>query len=588
MFRRPLPFLLCALACVVAACGGGGKGGAPILPSTPSSGSPSGSNAKHGTVSFVIAVPKVTPTPMGAQRPAYVSPATQSMKIAITQGSTSVLSQTVGLTANSTGCTSTLADLTCTLTLNVNAGSYTASITTYDGANGTGNALSTAQDVAFTTTANQTTTVPLTLNAIPADIIALAGKTSTSVDVLAQDADGNFIVGPGAPSFTAAKASGSTIASITQPTASAPNTIAFAVASPEAYGTETISVTASYPSGQTNGCVSESACTLATPITVSNNEYAVIDNYDEDTVLGYALPLTGSSQTPAFTYTVGGYSYGGIGVNPANGDVFVMGYESPYDFAYIAPPYTSATINGQSGFDYVYGSLGVAPNGDVFAANYSDDEIGIFTPPYTGPATQISNAAISDPYATAADSNNVVYFGNDGTDTVAALASPYTGTAVTATTSSAPYSLTVSGSTLVVGGATTVDVFSLPLTQGEAPTATFTGMSDVYATAFDAGGNIWVACYSCASDGEVFEYKKPFSNGESPSVTLTMPSDVYYPVGIGFDTSGNLYVEAYEDGNLLEYTGTITSSSTPSVNLSSPIYYPMGMVMTPPVLTVTP
>lgn len=603
MRLRPGVFLLCVFGAALAGCGGGGgaaKGGTSLLP--PAAGGGGQQTAKnHAT--FVVSVPRSTSAQSGTSRPAYVSPATQSMTIAVFKGTTSVISETVGLTASSSGCTSSLANITCTLTLNLNAGSYTASITTYDGTNGTGNQLSTAQNIAFTVAANQNNLVPLSLSGIPTNIIAMAGKTANSVYVIAEDADGNFIVGSGAPTFTASKASGSAVAAITQPTSTAPNTISFSQASPAVYGNETIAVTASYPSGQTNACSEAGAvCTLATPISVSYGNIAFVANYDDSNLLGFTLPLSGSSQSPAYTITVGSYPYGLVGVNPTNGDVFSAGYESPYDFVSIAPPYTSPVTNSLTGndFDYPEGSIAAAPNGDVFVANYDNDSVAMFTAPYTSAATQITSG-VYYPLAAAADANNNVYIANDeSTGGITAFASPYSSPFATVNTTSIPYSLAISGSTLVVGEANSIDVFSLPLSNGATPIATFTN-DDVYGVAFDPSGNIWAACeYSCPggySDGAVYEYPKSFSNGESPSVSLQMPTggsySSYYPNALGFDASGNLYVLNEEggsyDGGLLEYSGTITSSSTPAAGTETSAFYePWGMAIAPPQLVVTP
>ena len=600
MLKRSAAFLMLAALTAVAGCGGG-KGSAPILPTAPApTGSPG--DAAKSKATFSIVIPKAVTTTLGAKRPAYVSPATQSMTLSILQGSTTVLSQTVGLTASSSGCSSSLAGVTCNVNLNLNAGTYTASISTFDGANGTGNALSTAQNLSFTVVANKSNIVPLSLSGIPAKIVALAAPNN-AVYVVAQDADGNLIVGAGAPTFTAAKASGSAVAAITQPTSSAPNTVAFAEVSPAVYGTETIGVTASYPAGQTNACTESGAvCTLATPITVTYAETAFISNYDASTLIGFTLPLSSSSQQPAYSFNVGSNPYGAPGVNPANGDVFAQGYESPYTFVSVAPPYTTAVTNTQAGndFDYPEGAIAAAPNGDVFVPNYDNTSVAMFTPPYTGAATQITSG-VYYPAGTAVDTNNILYVANDQTTGgITAYASPYTGTPISVNTSSTPYSVTVSGSTLIVGESGDVDVYSLPLSNGASPVATFTN-SSVYAEAVDSSGNIWVACFENCADaryGEIFEYKKPFSTGESPSVSLQLPAGStytsYYPAGIGFDASGNLYVQNYEGGSagyggLIEFSGSITSSSTPAVGVESSVFdYPWGMAIAPAQFTVTP
>ncbi|HTZ55793.1 MAG TPA: hypothetical protein VMB20_12085 [Candidatus Acidoferrum sp.] len=557
----------------------------------------------------MITIPKPTPTPLGAKRPAYVSPATQSMTVSVMQGSTSVINDTVGLTATSTGCTSSLANVTCTLTLDLNAGTYTASITTYDGTNGTGNQLSTAQDVSFTVVANKDNIVPLSLSGIPMNVIAMAGNTANSVYVVAEDADGNFIVGSGAPTFTATKASGSAVASITQPTSTAPNTILFSAASPTVYGTETVGVTASYPTGQTNGCASSGAvCTLATPISVTNSDgTAFIAGYETNSTTGFSLPLTSNTQGPSVTFGALGYPYGGVTVNSA-GTLFTWGYDSG-SFLVSSPPYTSSSTNPSStnGLVESYYQGAVAPNGDVFIPEFptSSGALAVMAPPYTGAATTITTG-ISGIYGVAADSNNNAYVANATSANVTVYASPYTSVAATLTVTSAPYGIYVSGSKLYVLEDGYVDVFNLPVTSSSTPAATLVMPGYSYsAAAVDSKGNLWVGCYAeCGTTssstpgyyGAVYEYHAPFLIGETPSVGLTMPApgfSSYNITGIGFDASGNLYVEntygGAVDGGLLEYSPPITPSSTPVYGVeTSSFYEPFGMAIGSGAFSVTP
>lgn len=604
MIRYSARFALLALTFVLAACGGGGKGAGSALPSTASPAStPAASSASRA--SFVITIPNPSANTTSTKRPAYVSPATQSMTIAVLSGTTTVISQTVGLTTTSTGCTSSLANITCTLTLNLNPGSYTASITTYDGTNGSGNALSTAQALSFTVTAGQNNIVPLGLSGIPTSILAFAGTATNSVYVVAQDADGNFIVGPGAPTFTAT-GSGATVATITQPTATAPNTIAFAVASPApAPGTETVNVTASYPSGETSACSQAGAvCTLATPITVTyTGGTAFLANYENDNVIGFALPPTSNTQAASVTIPgVNDEPYWGIAVNSSTGEVFSWGYSSPYTLVASSPPYTSSVSNTSTGLvePYGYSIASVAPNGDLFIPEYptTNGAVGVLAPPYTGAVTAITNG-IDDPYGVATDSSNNLYVANGGASTVTVYAPPYTGTPTTVATSAAPYGIYISGSNLFVGEHGKIDVFALPVNGSSTPSATFTFAGYFYTLATDPSGNLWAGCYeTCAgsTEGEVNKFNKPFTTGESPSVSLTMPASgftSYYVTGIAFDASGNLYVEngygGSEEGGLLEYSGTITSSSTPAHGIeTSNLYYPYGLVIAPPSFTVTP
>ena len=115
-------------------------------------------------------------------------------------------------------------------------------------------------------TSNQSTLGPLTLSGLPTAIQVLNAGTN-AVDVLAQDADGNFIVGAGAPTFTASASSGPAVATIVQPTASNPNRVSFVQASHSVPGRENFSITASYPAGESNACTQTGAvCTLPSAI----------------------------------------------------------------------------------------------------------------------------------------------------------------------------------------------------------------------------------------------------------------------------------------------------------------------------------
>lgn len=584
----------------------------PAAP-TPTSSASGSQGATKSHASFVITIPKTAATPAAGVRPAYVSAATQSITVAVSQSTSSglntVLNETVNLTPSSSGCSSSLAGTTCTLTMNLNPGTYSASITTYDGTNGSGNALSTGQGISFTVVANENNVVPLGLSGIPTSIIAMAGSTSNSVYVLAKDADGNYIVGAGAPTIVVAPspASQTAVATVTGPTSSTPNTVSFAAGSN--YGTETFSVTATYPSGQTNACAEAGAvCSLATPITVSNGAGTLFtDNYEDNNLLGYTVPFSSNTQSPSINLgNVNYYPYWGIAIN-SKGTVFTWGYDTTENLVITNPPYTSETVDSNTGIEYGYYFGAADSNGDVFIPNFpsgsATGQIGIIKSPYTSVATELTNG-VDEPYGAAIDSSNNLYVANEGNDTVTVYASPYTSPFATVATTTTPYGVVVSGSKMYVTETGKIDVFTLPVTSSSTPAATLTMTGYSYgAAAVDPKGNLWVGCFgqsdTCAgsSDGAVYEFTTPFSNGETPAVTLTYPagsgSTSYETTGIGFDSLGNLYVDngygGSEEGGLLEYSGTITSSSKPTYAIeTSTLYYPWGIVMAPGGLTVTP
>ncbi len=582
---------LTALALLAGCAGGAGSGS---LGST----IPKQTNGATGSVRFSVVVPQKTAT--SGRSPAYVSPATQSMTVTVYQGANNLGTATVGLTASSTGCTSSLASTTCTLTISsLNAGSYTGSITTYDGANGTGNALSTEQNVAFTVTSNQSTLVPLTLSGIPTAIKVLNAGTN-AVDVLAQDADGNFIIGAGAPTFTASASSGPAVVTVVQPTASHPNLISFVQASPVVYGTESLSISASYPVGQSNTCgMSGAVCSLSSAITATAlPPMAMAASYTNGFVFGYSLPLSSPTQAPTIALSLGADDF--LLAEDNNGNVFSAAYASPATVWKIPPPYSTATVANTLGGDDPY-QMAVGPNGDLALANDGGGTGGsLYSPPYSGAPTALTSGVTTPTYGVAFDASSNLYFGNEGASTLTMLAPPYTGTPVTVSTTSVPYGLTISGNTLFVGESSAVDVFSLPLTSTSVPIATLSsGVKAAYRMALDGSGNLWVSndTGGSISKGTIEEFTKPFSTGEAPAVTINLPvgtSTSITPWGIAFDSSGNLYVAnsaggTANGGGLLEFTPPITSASTPEVAIETANFNDLyDLVITPSAFSVTP
>jgi streptogramin lyase len=244
---------------------------------------PSG-NARHragrGHITFRIRVPRKQHGHRGAR---YISVDTQAMSIAISGPSNETV--TLGLTALASDCTTSLAEIVCTASLGlapcVPAGNcYTAEISTYDEYDAANNSipagakmLSTAQNVGFTIATGQSNALSFTLSGVPSQIdivpatmtsveshsaVTLEGPGSHLFYAQAIDADGNIITGFGAPSFSVA-ASGPLAVTLTQPSNGSRR---FTVAPPSSYDfvdVTTLTVTASYPSGLTDGCAQSGA-----------------------------------------------------------------------------------------------------------------------------------------------------------------------------------------------------------------------------------------------------------------------------------------------------------------------------------------
>jgi streptogramin lyase len=166
--------------------------------------------------------------------------------------------ETVGLIAGANGCASSLAGTFCTLTVPglsacpTTGNCYTATIATYDGIAGcpsacaipgTAHELSGNQNVPFTIATAQANQLNLTLDGVPASVAlvsfdpALGGSGSAGltlskcfastvkVEAVAADADGNIILGPGAP-VPSLSSNDTAHLSVAPPSVSAPNTFA--------------------------------------------------------------------------------------------------------------------------------------------------------------------------------------------------------------------------------------------------------------------------------------------------------------------------------------------------------------------------
>ena len=195
-------------------------------------------NAMHGPSPLVpdIAAPAATDTGALTIRvrvplhPDVVSPSTKGMTVKIV-GPTK-FHKTVGLVLNAKGCKSSLMTLECTLQIPnlkncpTKKHCYTASVATYDAFDAVhkkippgAHLLSQEQGLTFTIR-SATTLIPLVLQGLPATIAFIpaantlltgsqdhgyvepkCSASSQTITALGVDADGNYILGPGAPAI---------------------------------------------------------------------------------------------------------------------------------------------------------------------------------------------------------------------------------------------------------------------------------------------------------------------------------------------------------------------------------------------------
>jgi streptogramin lyase len=291
--------LLCAVACVTACTS---RIEQP-LPSFSSSAVPSGAG-DTAALTMRVKVPL---------HPHFVSPATRGMTVAIA-GPTK-LKKTVGLVLTARGCRSKLTDLACSLVLRglkvcpSKKPCYTATIATYDAfSSATGKIPPGAHELSADRLAfrivSGTNVIPIALQGIPASVAFLPGAGSTltgsqssgfiepkcsastqSASVLGVDADGNYILGAGAPVASLVSDDPAQLA-VTNPTAYAPNAFDLVPPSSPAYafGNFTIHLTATVTPTKKSG-----AAAISTTVNVS---------YSGDicgTITEFTIPTAGSS-----------------------------------------------------------------------------------------------------------------------------------------------------------------------------------------------------------------------------------------------------------------------------------------------------
>jgi virginiamycin B lyase len=226
--RSTAAFLLIG---ALGACSGAGS---PSLPNSPAASSMApGHGSKHKVKAKIrITIPKRKHHRRAKVHGHYVSAATQSIAIAITPSSGPVTNANADLTpdTNPNCVLGAGGALMCSISLTLDPGSYTASFTTYDGllqnpgdpdSFPTGNPLSANQNVPLNIVAGQANLVGVALDGVPTGVAFVPAANSTlngdagsgftaakcgpvngdaeKVGVYGVDADGNYILGPGAP-----------------------------------------------------------------------------------------------------------------------------------------------------------------------------------------------------------------------------------------------------------------------------------------------------------------------------------------------------------------------------------------------------
>ena len=286
----------------LAGCGGGGNVTTPTALQTASSsgavsaGSPT---SGAGTLTLSFKVPAST-TALAARKAQFVSPATQSVTVGV-DGATPATA-----TAN---CVSG----TCTVSLNVAAGSHTLAVRLWDAANGGGNEVASNTATSCQVLPATANTCNAVLYGYPASIsltstssnvagsqangFTFGNGASTPFTVLVLDADGNAITGSGG--ITPSASSGTSFALATPAPGASPG--AYAITDTDS-SAQTIAFSAT-PAPNADGS------TITAPVTFTGaSQFAASLYYVNGSNL-YVVSGTTGVQTGAFPTTVSGSPY---------------------------------------------------------------------------------------------------------------------------------------------------------------------------------------------------------------------------------------------------------------------------------------
>lgn len=575
IFRHSTLPLFVGAVMVLAACSGDTRNTATPPLSNPAS-----------EVTIHVTIPKVTSaTARGAR---YVSPATTQMTIDIEQSGVPVSGypQTIGLTPTSTGCTSTLADTLCQLSLPLAPGAYTATIGLLDTS---GNALSTAQSVPFTVVAGSNNSIPIVLGGIPHAIlvstenpttsqvqsgseVAFLGTSSLTLSVVATDADGNLILGPGAPTISAsvsAVSSGSGI-NVSTPSSSASNTI---VLSATGFGSAALSLVATPSSGS---ALDEQISLLAT---------ALVKTLAGSTTSGFA---DGTGSAASFNIP------SGISYNASNGDLYVADSSNcAIRQVTTAGVITTIAGAGPSGCGFANGTGNLATFHSPNAVTYDSGNGNLYVDDSSNCAIrQVTTAGV---VTTIAGANPASCGFSDGTGSAAKFNAPEGITYdpgdgdlyVADTYNCAIRQVTTAGVVTTIAGANPA---SCGLADGTGSAAKFNVPTDIV---YDPGnGDLYVADYSNCAIRQVTTVgvvttiagANPascgFADGTGSAAKFNGPDGLAYDLG-----NGDIYVTDYSNCAIrqLTTTGVVTtvagspSGCTFATGLDSSIDHPVGI-----------
>jgi hypothetical protein len=528
------------------ACAGGTSTSTPPLANAPAS-------AHKVKATIRITIPK-----HGRRRVLirghYISPATQSITIAVTPVSGPVVNYNADLTpaTNSQCQVGIVSPLICTVTLSLAPGTYTATFATYDGLLTGGNSpdnppsgsvLSANQNVQLNVVVGQANQISVSLGGVPTSVLlvplgsllhgdAVSGYnlqacfTGGQVQVLGQDAEGNVIVGPGAPVPTLASGDPTHLAILATPAPSAPNTFALSRAANPSVNS-VVQLTAGVTPDAGSGAV---AVTQNFNVTFSNTICSL-----------YTTDLTHGRVDEIYA------NYGSFPASPTH--TAVASITNPTDIALDASGNLYATSENLGTVQEVHAVGGVIPASPTVTPVGSG-----FTQPEGIAVDSSGNVFVADGMSNAI--HGVVYeVAPNGSTSTIATGYPFGG--------SGGLALDSSGNVYVGGYAELYEIVAPGYTTVKNLVNNFSGY--VSGIAVDASGDVFVS-----DNGAVKEVIAV--NGSIPaSPSIKTLGSFSNALGVAVDPSGNVYVAEFNNSvvEMLAVGGSIPASPTIVTLLSS-------------------
>lgn len=537
---------LCPLALLFAGlltgCGGGGGSSAPVPGAAP----------PRGTTAVTVRIDVPLTGAASTRRPAYVSPATQSLAFAVeTSGGQVIGASSVNLTPASAACQTVtalgVATLTCSVSVPVPltaSGTYTLATATFDQPQtqqcspaGTpqcaGNVLSAAL-IAASLQLNASNVVSIVLGGLAAgfavtpvpngfisgDVTGLHvwGPQAQTLVVQALDADGYTIVGSGAPTIAMSAASPNVAV-----TAGAPGTFAIAATLTGGLvtpGTIPLALVATPVNSPAQPFAQTVPLTISHTAVFASATFSVFAYLDGDAAAPVTLTMTSNPR--------------GVAVD-TNGNVYVANHgNNTISECTAASNYATCTVPIAAGLN---GPEGVAVDG---AGNlWEGDSVGGNINEFLA-GSLILGLSIPSGFGTlrgvAIDTNGNLWASDQGTSQVEGFHPPLTA-------SSTPFATLSSGITTPIGlsadgsgdlwvtsaGANTTLQFTPPIVTGNAPAVTLaTGISNDQGVAVDATGVVWIA--NNGAGGSVLECPPPAGTVACTSFVAALPNSLWIAV----------------------------------------------------------